>query len=70
MILPPTYVHCLRNGVVSRGRRNTRTTVPSPGIPKASNVREHKCKEKASCLGKIELQTPKDGPFETYCQIN
>jgi len=32
-------------------------------------IREHKSKEKASCLGKSELQPQRIGPLETYCQI-
>ena len=32
-------------------------------------IREHKSKEKASCLGKSELQSQSIGPLETYCQI-
>ena len=38
--------------------------LPSPGIPKAKNVREHKCKEKASCLGKNERQPRKTIPLQ------
>ena len=54
---------------VSMGRRNTSRksqVLESQGL---RVVHEHKSKEKASCLGKSELQPRRIVPLETYCQV-
>ena len=52
------------------GHRNTRRKPQVQQFQVLRIIREHKSEEKASCLGKGELQTPKLGPLETYSQIN
>ncbi|MGB9506501.1 MAG: hypothetical protein WBQ91_09950, partial [Candidatus Acidiferrum sp.] len=55
--------------VVSIGRRNTRRKSHLQEFQRLRIIREHKIKEKASCLGKSGLQPQGIGPLETYCQI-
>jgi len=57
------------NAAVSMGRRNTRRKSQVQEFQGLRIIREHKSKEKASCLGKSELQPQSIGPLETYCQI-
>ena len=51
------------------GRRNTREEAQVQEFQGLRIIRKHKSEEKASCLGKGELQNPGIGPLETYCQI-
>jgi hypothetical protein len=55
--------------VVSTGRRNTRTKSQVQEFKWLSVAREHKCEEKAFCLGKSELRPQRIGSPETYGQI-
>lgn len=55
--------------VVSMGRRNTRTESQVQEFQGLKIIRGHKSEEKASCLGKTELQPQRIGPLETYRQI-
>ena len=61
--------NCPVTPVVSMGHRNTRRKSQVQEFQRLRIIREHKSKEKASCLGKSELQTQRIGPLETYCQI-
>ena len=60
-------------GGLNRSRCNTRSEPQVQKFQRAKEViREHKSREKASCLGKSgkHTQPRRIGPLETYCQIN
>jgi hypothetical protein len=52
------------------GRRNTRRKSQVQEFQGLRTIREHKSKEKASCLGKRELQPQRLGPLETIAILN
>ena len=55
---------------VSMGRRNTRRNSQVQEFQRLRIIREHKSKEKASCLGKSELQPKTIGPLERIARSN
>jgi hypothetical protein len=66
----PDSCECLINEVVSMGRRNTRTKSQVQEFKWLRVVREHKCEEKAFCLGKSELRPQRIGPQKRIVRSN
>jgi hypothetical protein len=60
----------LINGVVSMGRRNTRTKSQVQEFKGLRVVPERKCKEKAFCLSKSELRPQTIGPQKRIARSN